>query len=105
MVKFIDERKVLIFTGGEASIAAGRDLDLLGDTPGGVTTVAVLRASVQEFMPALGAIMKELKQAAVGHGLEEVSVSLGINAKGKIGFLGTGSELGGDASLSLKFKV
>jgi hypothetical protein len=49
--------------------------------------------------------MSDVKEAAVALGLQEVSVSLGINAKGKIGFLGTGSELGGEASLTLKFKI
>ncbi len=104
MVKSLDEQKVLIFTGGKASLK-DRGLDMLGGTAGGVATVGALRASVQEFMPALGAVMDDVKKAAIGLGLEEVSVSLGINAKGAIGFLGTGSELGANASLTLKFKV
>lgn len=104
MVEARDEQEVLIFTGGKGSLI-GRDLDILGGTGGGVVTVGALRASVKEFMPALGAVMNDVKEAAVALGLEEVSVSLGINAKGAIGFLGTGSELGGEATLTLKFKV
>jgi hypothetical protein len=104
MSEAIDEHKVLVFTGGEVS-ATGNDWDLLGDTPGGVTTVGALRLSVREFMPGLGAVMNDVKETAVALGLQEVEVALGINAKGKIGFLGTGSEVGGDASLKLKFKI
>ena len=74
MVKSLDEQKVLIFTGGKASLK-DRGLDMLGGTAGGVATVGALRASVQEFMPALGAVMDDVKKAAIGLGLEEVSVS------------------------------
>ena len=35
----------------------------------------------------------------------EVTVALGVNATGKIGFLGTGAQMGGTASLTLTFKV
>jgi hypothetical protein len=104
MVEAINQQKVLIFTGGKAT-AKREDLDLLGGSPGGVATVGALRESLQEILPVLGALMTDIKEAAIKQRLEEVSVSLGINGKGKIGFLGTGSEVGGEASLTLKFKI
>lgn len=96
----IDDSKVVIFS----SVAkGGHAFDLLGDPP--VATVGALRKSLSEFMPALGAIMEDVKKKAVNMGLTEVSVELGINAKGTVGFLGTGAELGGNSTLSLKFEI
>jgi hypothetical protein len=98
----IDDTKVVIFS---KDSNGDRDFDLLGDSPGGVTTVGALRKSLGEFMPGLGAIMEDVKAKAVDMGLNEVSVALGVNAKGKVGFLGTGAELGGTSTLTLKFKI
>jgi hypothetical protein len=98
----IDDAKVVIF----ASDSKGEhDFDLLGDSPGGVTTVGALRNSLGEFMPGLGAIIAEVKDKAADMGLTEVSVALGVNAKGTVGFLGTGAEIGGNSTLTLKFKI
>jgi hypothetical protein len=70
-----------------------------------VTTVGALRESINSFMPGLGAIIDDVKEKALAAGLKEVSVALGVNAKGTIGFLGTGTELGGTASTTLKFEI
>jgi hypothetical protein len=56
-------------------------------------------------MPGLGAIIADVKGNAAALGLSEVSVELGVNAKGTVGFLGTGAELGGNSTLTLKFKI
>ena len=57
--------------------------------------MGALRASLGDFMPALGAMLEDVKAKAKDMGLQEVSIALGINAKGKVGFLGTGAEAGG----------
>jgi hypothetical protein len=98
----IDDTAIVIFS---SDSRGGRELDLLGDSPGGVTTVGALRRNLGELLPGLGAIIADVKDKGAAAGLSEVSVALGVNAKGTVGFLGTGTELGGDATLTLKFTV
>jgi hypothetical protein len=105
MTKPVDSQKVVIFTKDAKHEPYAPDLDLLGASSGGVVTVGALRESVGNFMPGLGAIIDDVKTKAKAAGLEEISVALGVNAKGAIGFLGTGAEAGGSATLTLKFKV
>jgi hypothetical protein len=51
---------------------------------------------VRDLLPSLS--------AAGQYGLGEVEVAVGINGKGQVGFLGTGAEVGGTATLTLKFQ-
>jgi hypothetical protein len=53
----------------------------------------------------LEGIIESLKATAKDSGLTEVTVAVGLNAKGAVGFLGTGAEAGGSATLTLKFSV
>ena len=46
----------------------------------------------------------EPDKLAGGMGLKSVSVAVGINGKGQVGFLGTGVEVGGSATLTLLFE-
>jgi hypothetical protein len=101
----IDSQKVVIFSSETKRTPSSKGADLLGDTPGGVVTVGTLRKSVAELMPGLGAIIEDLKGKAGALGLKEVSVALSVNAKGTVGFLGTGTEIGGTASMRLQFKT
>ena len=99
----IDLQRVIIFSGEAKS--APDDFDLLGIQPGGAVTVAALRENFGSFMPALELIIKDVRTAGAKSGLTEVSIALGIDAKGKVGFLGIGTEAGGNATLTLKFSV
>jgi hypothetical protein len=101
----INDQEVVIFSRDAERMPYGKGADLLGDSPGGVTTVGRLRKSFGDLMPGLGAIIEDAKAQAAGLGLREVSVALGVNAKGTVGFLGTGAEAGGTASLKLVFKT
>jgi hypothetical protein len=101
----IDSKRVIVFTKDTRAAPYSDDLDLLGDSPGGVTTVGTLRASIGELLPGLDAIIKDVKAKGAAAGLEEVTVALGVNAKGSVGVLGTGTEVGGTATLTLKFKT
>jgi hypothetical protein len=105
MTDTLDSQQVVIFTKEVKHQPYEPGLDLLGDSSGGVATVGALRASLESFMPALGVIIADVKEKTKAAGLEEVSVALGVNAKGTVGFLGTGAEMGGTASLTLKFKI
>ena len=105
MTNELDSQEVVIFTKEAKPQPYSPGLDLLGGSPGGVTTVGALRSSLDSFMPALGVIIADVKAKAAEAGLEEVSIALGVNAKGTVGFLGTGAEMGGTASLTLKFKI
>ena len=68
-------------------------------------TVAKLRASVDEVAPAITAIVDNMKEKAKAKGLTEITLALGINGKGTVGFLGTGAEIGGSATITLKFSL
>jgi hypothetical protein len=105
MSEDINSKKVIVFTKETRAAPYGEDVDLLGDSPGGVTTVGTLRASIGELLPGLQAIIEDVKAKAATAGLQEVTVALGVNAKGTVGFLGTGTELGGTATLTLKFQT
>ncbi len=72
---------------------------------GGVVKLEDLEKNVAAMGPAINSIVALLKKKAKNQGLNEVIISLGINAKGKVGFFGTGGEIGGTATLSLKFDV
>ncbi|MFK8185488.1 MAG: hypothetical protein AB8B99_19095 [Phormidesmis sp.] len=43
------------------------------------------------------------KKSANGMQLEEITLSVQVNAKGELGILGTGGELGGSGGITLKF--
>jgi hypothetical protein len=103
MSQSVDSQEVIVFTPG--STPDPTEADLLGDSPGGVTTIGKLRESLSTLLPGLNTIIADAKDAAAASGLQEVSVALGISAKGSIGFLGTGTEVSGTASITLKFKV
>ena len=52
---------------------------------------------------AAGRSVTQVKAQPTGYRLTEFEVSLTIGAKGEVGFLGTGAEASGEASLKLKF--
>ena len=67
--------------------------------------ISELEENIAQIGPAISGVVSKLKETALDLGLTEISLSIGINGKGKVGFLGTGAEVGGDATISLKFKV
>ena len=95
---------VLIFSSDTTADPSG--YALMGDEArGGVVKLAELEKNLEDMGPAINGVIGSLKKTAAEKGLAEVTLSLGINAKGKVGFLGTGTEIGGTATLSLKYKV
>jgi hypothetical protein len=105
MTDSVDQLPVIVFTPDTKGAPDSLEADLLGDSPGGVTTIGTLRENLSTLLPGLNAIITDVKDKAASSGLQEVTVALGISAKGSIGFLGTGTELSGTASITLKFKT
>jgi hypothetical protein len=63
-----------------------------------------LQNNLQDFISSLQNILPAADKPISGLGLKGVSVAVGINGKGKVGFLGTGAEVGGNATLTLTFE-
>lgn len=93
-----DDQKIVIFTKN------ADEFELLGEKNKVELPVADLRRNLDEFMGALKDILPAAEKPAVGLGLKTISVALGINGKGQVGFLGTGVEVGGSATLTLTFE-
>lgn len=93
-----DARKVIVFT-GEVT-----DFDLLDEKRKVELPTADLRKNLDEFMAALKDILPAAENSKTGLGLKTVCVALGINGKGQVGFLETGTEVGGSATLTLTFE-
>ena len=83
---------------------AGSDFGLLDEKRQIALPVDELRNNLADFMASLQEILPAADKTAAGMGLKSVSVAVGINGKGKFGFLGTGVEAGGSATLTLNFE-
>src|SRR5262245_59166861 len=91
-------RRITVFTTdgiGLESIDNNRKVELPVDE---------LRKNLEDFMAAFGDILPAADKPTKGLDLKTVSVALGINGKGQVGFLGTGVEVGGSATLTLTFE-
>jgi hypothetical protein len=64
---------------------------------------SVIKANLDKLLRGLGGAIPEADSHQTGYSLKEFEVSLKIGAKGEVGFLGTGVEGSGEASLKLKF--
>lgn len=63
-----------------------------------------VRKNLEAFMASLKDMLPSVEQAGPGFGLKKLTVAVGINGKGQVGFLGTGAEVGGNATLTLSFE-
>jgi|GEM_PF-6252439 len=93
-----ESREVFVFTKG------GDDFDLLDEKRRVALPVEELRKNLEDFMGSLRDILPAASNTAAGIGLKTVTVAVGINGKGQVGFLGTGVEVGGSATLTLTFE-
>jgi hypothetical protein len=66
--------------------------------------VDTVKKNLREFLGALDEMLPTVDQGQRGYGLDSFTVAVSINGKGQVGFLGTGGELGGAATLTLSFK-
>jgi hypothetical protein len=90
-------RKVLVFSGSSS------DFELLDEKRQVALPVDELRKNLEDFMASLQDVLPVADKPTAGMGLKTVSVAAGINGKGQVGFLGTGVEVGGSATLTLTF--
>jgi hypothetical protein len=90
-------RKVLVFSGSSS------DFELLDEKRQVALPVDELRKNLEDFMASLQDVLPIADKPTAGMGLKTVSVAVGINGKGQVGFLGTGVEVGGSATLTLTF--
>lgn len=89
---------------GELLIYVGTNQDLLGESKvWSKIDPETLRANINTFVAALGGVVPEVESQPTGFQLAEFEVSLTVGAKGEVGFLGTGAEASGEASLKLRF--
>jgi hypothetical protein len=94
-----DDRKIVIFTGDVTKFK------LLDERSKVELSVDELRKSLEDFMASFEYIILPVADKPTKDlGLKSISVALGIDAKGKVGFLGTGAEVGGSATLTLTFE-
>ncbi len=90
--------EVLVFSGTNS------DFDLLDEKHKVVLPVSELRKNLHDFIASLHEILPVADKPADGIRLRSVSVAVGVNGKGQFGFLGTGVEIGGSATLTLNFE-
>lgn len=64
----------------------------------------VLGANLQALVGSLCESFAKLEAEVGSYSVEEIQVSVGVSASGKVGILGTGVEAEGSASLSVTFK-
>jgi len=95
-----ENRKVLIFTD---SACTDDEFELLDEERKSRLPVQKLKDNLHDFMGTLAEILPTIGTVGEGYGLESLTVAVGINGKGQVGFLGTGGEVGGTATLTLKF--
>ena len=93
-----DEDKVILYS------SEGDDFNFLDERRRVELPVGELRRNLANFVKSLDEIMPKNDQGPTGLGLKTVSVAVGINSKGQVGFLGTGVEVGGTATLTLTFE-
>ena len=88
---------VVIFSKGDA-------FGLLeGGTRGTALPLDDLRRNLDAFTKSLQTLLPAVADAGGGFGLKTVEIAVGIDGKGHVGFLGTGVEVGAQATITLTF--
>lgn len=69
---------------------------------------SILKAQMQDMINVVDEVFAQDAQSldaknSNGLQLEEITLSVQVNAKGELGILGTGGELGGSGGITLKF--
>jgi hypothetical protein len=96
-ISMSEDSTVLVFSDPES------DFELLDENRHVPLRVGDLRRNLAEFMSSLREILPDEETTAAGMKLKGVTVAVGISGKGQVGFLGTGVEAGGTATLTLTF--
>lgn len=92
---------MLIFTG---KAARGGGTLSGGDAGVSVVGASEIRKNLESFGTSLKGILTDKITEMGNFRLESLSVAVGVDGKGKVGFLGTGTEVGTSATITLTFK-
>jgi hypothetical protein len=88
---------VVVFSKGDA-------FALLDESNRGTSLpVDELRKNLESFTKSLQTLLPSIVDAGGGFGLKTLEVAVGIDGKGHVGFLGTGVEVGAQATITLTF--
>jgi hypothetical protein len=90
-------REVIVFTGGK-SADEFKLLDRESTLP-----IDTIKKNLKSFVDNISDLLPAMDATPAGYLLQEFTVALGIDGKGKVGLLGTGAEAGASATLTLKF--
>lgn len=66
--------------------------------------VQTIEHEIKKFLNAMQTILSSVSQSVGDFSMDSVSVSVEVNAKGKVSLLGSGGEMGGKAGLVFTFK-
>ena len=66
--------------------------------------IETIKQNLNDFMEALDGLVPKCESTETGFSMKEFDVKVGVSGKGEVGFLGTGIEVGAEASLTLKFR-
>ena len=80
------------------------DFGLLDESGRGTALpVEELRRNLEAFTKALQSLIPAAESVGRGLVLKELEVAVGVDGKGRVGFLGTGVDVGAQATITLKF--
>jgi hypothetical protein len=96
-------KEVIVFTGTEP-YEEDEEIELLDEGGGTRFPVETVGRNLREFMDSLNEMMPDLAPGTAQYPLDKITVAVGINGTGKVGFLGTGAKAGASATLTLEFK-
>jgi hypothetical protein len=99
-----DDSRVTAATETVIIFAKKDDFGLLDETGRGTALpIAELRKNLESFTKALQSLLPAVESAGGGFGLKELEVAVGVDGKERVGFLGTGVDVGAQATITLKF--
>ena len=89
---------VIVFSKGDA-------FNLLDESAarGNALPVEELRKNLDAFISSLKTLLPAAADAGGGFTLKSAEIAVGIDGKGHVGFLGTGVEIGAQATVKLTF--
>lgn len=93
------ERTVFVFTGVDRD-----EFELLDEKRKVPLPIEELKKNLRDFTQSLSEMLPTMEEPRAGVGLKTLAVAVGINAKGQVGFLGTGVEVGGTATLTITYE-
>ena len=77
---------------------------LRGDSAEIDVPIATIKKNLDSFVDALSELVPHAQGDGSGFHLESFDVAVGVDGRGRVGFLGTGAEVGANASLTLRFE-